>query len=228
MARPGKSYTLWILSLILRALFVLLIMGICTLTIWRVFFSQRAPKELRMLSDNEILSAAYAASGGEIRVLEQAQVPYSQAADKQAYFNVDWCVFLTEADQLQLLLFYNNSTLEHLREDLELAELPPRGEEIFDLVVTQYINTTPDKTGEERVIESRTVTPTSCEIGTTSLYTFCRYTFDGVDLENNVVVYLDIYYGEAESSYSTLRLYHEESVSEWRNLTHKEKKEIER
>ena len=69
-----------------------------------------------MLSDNEILSAAYAANGGEIRVLEQAQVPYSQAADKQAYFNVDWCVFLTEADQLQLLLFYNNSTLEHLRE----------------------------------------------------------------------------------------------------------------
>lgn len=227
MSRPKSSYTLWMLGLLLRALFVLLIVGICALTFWRVFLSQRAPKELRTLADNEILSAAYAANGGRITVLTQEQVPYSQAADKQAYFNIDWCLFLTEADQVQLLLFYNDSTLEHVREDLELSETPPRGEEVFRLVLTQYINTTPDKTGEERVIEPKAITPSSCEIGTTNLYTFARYTFDGVDLTDNVVVYLDIFFGEEESSYSTLRLYHEESITDYRDLSRKEEKRIE-
>jgi hypothetical protein len=227
MSRPTNSYALWIAGLLLRALFVFLIIGICALTAWRVFFSRRVPDEVRRIADNEILSAAYAASGGELHILEQGQVPYSQAEDKQAYFNLDYCFFITEAKQLQLLFFYNNSTLEYAAEDLELTEIPPAGEEVFRLVVTQYINKTPDKTGEEREIESATLTPTSCEIATTSLYTFFRYTFDGVDLTDNVVVYLDVFYGEQEKSYSTLRLYHEESVSEVRDLTAKEKKIIE-
>ena len=227
MSRPTNSYALWITGLLLRALFVLLIVGVCALTAWRVFFSRSIPKELRAISDNEILSAAYAANGGELHILEQAQVPYSQAADKQAYFNLDYCCFITEAKQLQILFFYNNSTLEYAAEDLELAQIPPAGEEVFRLAVTQYINTTPDKTGEERVIDSVTLTPSDCEIATTSLYTFFRYTFDGVDLTDNVVVYLDVFYGESEESYSTLRLYHEESVSEVRTLTKAEKKIIE-
>lgn len=229
MSRPGKSYTVWILGMVLRALFVLLIIGICTMVIWRVFFSQRTPGDMDELCDNEVLSAAYAANGNALTVLEQNQVSYTQAADKNyAYFNIKWCEFYKEADQVQLVLFYNNSTLEHVKEDYGLSAAPPRGEAVFDLVLTQYVNTTPDKTGEERVIEKIQIAPTSCQVDTTSLYTFCRYTFDGVDLEetDTVVIYLDIFYGGDANSYGTLRLFHEESVSEERALTNQEKKRI--
>ena len=73
--------------------------------------------------------------------------------------------------------------------------------------------------------EEIVLTPTSCEIGTTSLYTFIRYTFDGVDLENTdtVVVYLDILYGEEQAHRGTLRLFHRESETVERELTSKEK-----
>ena len=226
MAKPRKSYFWWIFGKVLYGLLGLGIFVMVLFLLWRVYFSGALPDEMKRLSPNGKIAAVYLEKG-ELLLQTQEQSTHTRGENNYGYFAVPRFVFIPEADQVQVVFRYNNSTLEATQKDFELDALPPRGEEIFDLVVTQYINTTPDKTGEERVIESRTVTPTSCEIGTTSLYTFCRYTFDGVDLENNVVVYLDIYYGEAESSYSTLRLYHEESVSEWRNLTHKEKKEIE-
>ena len=176
-----------------------------------------------------MLSAALEANGGKLTVIEQDQVKYTEGADNYAHFNLDYCYFIKEADQLQLLLYYNNSTLEYLAEDLKLSAVPPRGEEVFSLRLTQYIDVTPAdyvKASENDILtEEIVLTPTSCEIGTTSLYTFIRYTFDGVDLENTdtVVVYLDILYGEEQVHRGTLRLFHRESETVERELTSKEK-----
>ena len=228
MSRPRKSYALWILGHVMRALCGLAIFALCAFLVWRVAFSQKPPKEMRYLADNDILSAAYEANGGELTVMTQDQIPYTQAANKNyAYFNLDHCVFIKEADQIQLVLFYNDSTLERLQEELGLATCPPRGEEVFHVKLTQYVDVTPD--GGETQTEKREFAPTSAEFGTNSMYTFTRYTFDGVELEDldNVVIYLDIYYGEEAESRGTLRLFHRESMSEERALKAKERKEIE-
>ena len=230
MAKPNSSYTLWMTKIFLRFLFVLAIMAVWGWLIWRVFFSQNVPSELKEISSNEVLRAAYAENGGELTVLTQEQVEYTEGDDNYAYYNVGRCVFLKEADQVQLLLFYNNSTLERLQEELQLPEVPPRGEQVFDVRLTQYIDVTPDGTtvqsDKDVVTEARVITPSSAEFATTGLYTFCRYTFDGVDLvdTDTVVIYFDIFYGEEEQSRGTLRLYHRESVSEERALKNKERK----
>lgn len=231
MGKPKSSYALWIIGHILRALLVLVIIGMCTVLIWRMAFSQRTPSALSEIADNKILSAAYEKNGNVLTILEQEQVKHTEGAENYAYFNLDYCYFIKEADQVQLLLFYNNSTLEHLAEDHQLAEVPPRGEEVFSLKLTQYIDVTPadyeKKDKDDIVTEERVVTPTSCEIDTNSLYTFIRYTFDGVDLaENTVVIYLDMCYGEETESYGTLRLFHRESVSTERALSATEKEII--
>lgn len=229
MGRPKSSYTLWIIGHILRGLFALVVIGICAVLIWRVAFSQDPPSELREIADNAVLSAAFEANGGKLTVIEQDQVKYTEGADNYAHFNLEYCYFIKEAGQLQLLLFYNNSTLEYLAEDLKLPAVPPRGEEVFSLKLTQYIDVTPAdyvKASENDILtEEIVLTPTSCEIGTTSLYTFIRYTFDGVDLANTdtVVVYLDMFYGEEQAHRGTLRLFHRESETVERELTSKEK-----
>ena len=86
---------------------------------------------------------------------------------------------------------------------------------------------TPD--GGETQTEALEFTPTSAEFGTNSMYTFVRYVFDGVELEDvdNLVIYFDIYYGEESESRGTLRLYHRDSLTEERALNAKERKEIE-
>lgn len=228
MGKPKSSYALWITGHILRALFALVIIGMCAVLIWRMAFSQRTPSSLSEIADNPILSAAYEKNGNVLTILEQEQVKYTEGAENYAYFNLDYCYFIKEADQLQLLLFYNNSTLEHLAEDHKLAEVPPRGTEIFSLKLTQYIDVTPadyQKTSKDDIVtEERVIAPTSHEIDTNSLYTFIRYTFDGVDLdEDTVVIYLDMCYGEKAESYGTLRLFHRESASTQRALSASER-----
>ena len=225
MGKPKSSYTLWIAGHILRFLFVLLLIAMITVLLWRVAFSQDPPNGFDEISGNDTLRAALA-EHGELTVLTQeGQVKYTEGDRNYAYFNLEYCYFFKEADQVQLVLFYNNSTLEHLYEDRCLESVPPRGEEVFSLVLTQYVDVTPDgyvKANENDILtEAKTVTPSNCEITTNSLYTFCRYTFDGVDLDTDtVVIYLDICY--AGDSYGTLRLYHAQSESQERALTETE------
>jgi hypothetical protein len=224
MGKPKSSYTLWILGHVVRFLFVLLLIGMITVLLWRVVFSQDPPDGFDQISGNDVLREALH-TNGKITVLTQDQVKYTEGADNYAYFNLDYCYFFKEADQVQLLLFYNNSTLEHLAEDRGLAAVPPRGEEIFSLKMTQYLDVTPEdhaKAGENDILtEERVLAPSRCEITTNSLYTFLRYTFDGVDLDaDTVVIYLDMCY-EGES-YGTLRLYHRESETKERLLSGKE------
>ncbi len=226
MSRPKSSYTLWILGHAVRALFALLIIFVCAFLIWRVAFSQKPPKELRLLSANEALCAAYETHDGKLTVLEQpSQIDYSEdAKGNQAYFRYDWCLFVEQAEQVQVLFFYNNSTLEKVAEEHELGKELPRGEEVFDVVLTQYIDRTSDE--DETEAEVKEILPGSCEVGTNrnGMYTFLRYTFDGVNLTDTVTIYLDVFYEGIEGSLGTLRLYHHENHSEVRALTRKEEK----
>ncbi len=224
MGKPKSSYALWILGHVVRFLFVLLLIGMITVLLWRVVFSQNPPDGFDGISGNDVLRDALN-THGKITVLTQDQVKYTEGADNYAYFNLEYCYFLREADQVQLLLFYNNSTLEHLAEDRGLAAVPPRGEEIFSLKLTQYVDVTPAdyvKASENDILtEERVIAPSKCEITTNSLYTFIRYTFDGVELDTDtVVIYLDMCY--EDKSYGTLRLYHRESEGEERLLSGKE------
>ncbi len=232
MGKPKSSYTLWILGHLLRLLFALLIIGVCAVLLWRVAFSQNPPDGFDEITGNDVLRAALA-EHGTLTVLTQDQVKYTEGEDNYAYFNLEYCYFFKEADQVQLVLFYNNSTLEHLAEDRGLASVPPRGEEVFSLKMTQYVDVTPTdyvKVNDNDILtEERVITPSKCEVTTNSLYTFLRYTFDGVEPEGDtVVIYLDMCYGEGEDeeSYGTLRLFHRESETFTRALSKSEKEII--
>ena len=223
MGRP-KSYFLWIVWHVLRALFVALIAFICLFLGWRMVFSKRPAKELRTLSDNAILSAAYE-ENGTITVMEQPeQVRYTEGEDNYADYHVGWCVFLEEADQVQLLFLYNNSTLRDVSEKLNISPALSRGEDVVGVELLVLVDVSPEGHEGEPVIEERVVRATSCEMGANRLYTFSRYTFDGVDISDDVkVVYLDIYYEDGErTELGTMRLYHAESEAAYRSLSGKE------
>ena len=228
MGRPKSSYFLWILGHILKALFVLLVIGICTILIWRLAFSRRVPKSLAEIDGNAVLREALEQNGGNLTVLSQPdQVRYTEADHNYADYHVKDCVFFQEAEQAQLVFYYNNSTLEDVGKQLGLDLLSLRGEEVFSLELLLCTDLTPEGHEGEPIVTERVVAPTTPEMDTNSLYTFARYTFDDVALDGVTVVYLDIYYmHEGERvELGTIRLYHEQTETEQREL---DRKEIER
>lgn len=236
MPKPRKSYALWITGHILRLLATLLIAAVCFFMIWRVFISSNPPADFKRLAANEPLAAAYRTHGDSLTLYTQEQATVTRGESNAGYFGATMAVFIPEAEQLQVVFRYNNSTLKHVQEDFALAERPPKGEEIFDVTVVKIVDTTPedksDNTDGSANLQKVRVAPTASEIDTTLLYTYIRYTFDGVVMtEDTIAAFLDVYY-EANINYSetalgTLRLYHEESPNLAVELSGKEKKALE-
>lgn len=236
MPKPRKSYALWITGHILRLLATLLVAAVCFFMIWRVFISSNPPSDMKRLAANEPLAAAYRTHGESLYMFTQEQGTVTRGTANSGYFGYTSAVFIPDAAQVQVVFRYNDSTLEHIKEDFGLAEEPPKGEEIFDVTMVKIIDTTPDDKsdntdGSENLRKER-IAPTSREIDTTLLYTYVRYTFDGVVMtEDTITAFLDVYYNadinyEAEAL-GTLRLYHAESPNLRVELSGKEKKALE-
>ena len=235
MAEPRKSYALWLTGHILRFLFTLLIFAVCALLIWRVFISGSLPKEMKQLAPNAPLAEAYRTHGDALTLYTQEQNTLTRADSNYGYFGVPRCVFIPQAQQIQVVFRYNNSTLEHVQADFSLAEAPPRGVEIFDVTVVKVLDTTPedksDNTDDSPNLKKERIAPTDRRITTTLLYTYCLYTFDGAEMTpDTVAAFLDVYYGETvdynAAAYGTLRLYHCESENLPATLSGKEEKAL--
>ena len=220
MSKPRKSYYFWIVGKVLYALFALGIFLMVVYLLWRIYFSDNIPKELEGLSPNAVLADTYETYGDDMRLQTQEQGTITRNENNYGYFAVPQFVFIPEANQVQVLLRYNNSTLKATAKDFGLSEQPPKGEIVYDVSLLQITDLTPEdlsdnKDGSEMLGEHR-IHPTSYTVQTTTLYTFILYTFDNVTVtDDTLVVYFDIYYGGAvdyeATAYGTLRLYHNES-----------------
>ena len=206
----------FIFGKITKLLFSLFIFGVCAILIWRVFFSTKVPESVELLDVNPTLVEACEVNGGELTFQYQNLSTITRAKDSYGYFSVVSCVFIPEADQVQLVFRYNNSTIRHLQEDYGLAELPEKSQHLYDVSLTVATDLTPDTHDDdlnEAQISTQRILPSAQPVREeTALYTYYRYVFDGVQLEEDTnSVYVDVYYAEDirydQRPYSTLLIY---------------------
>ena len=205
-----------IIGWITRVLFSLFIFSICGILIWRVFISAKIPKSIDTLVPNAKLTEAYEATDGNLTLRYQELSTISRSTDRYGYFSVPSYVFIQEAEQVQVVFRYNNSTILHLQEDYGLEKTPEKSQHLFDVSLVIAVDPTPsDRTDEsdKSPLETKRIFP-SCEPirEETALYTFYRYVFDGVSVEDITdSIYLDVYYVEDmdldAEAYGTLCLY---------------------
>ena len=236
MARPKKSFALWVLGHVLYGLFALVIFAFCALIIWRVFIANRVPKELKQLAPNQVLAEAYRANGNNLTLFTQDQATVTRAENNSGFFSMPLFVFVEEAKQVQVIFRYNNGALGYVKDAYKLSEKPAHGERTFALALSLVSDLTPEnkednKDGSETLATTH-ITPTTCEVSTTLLYTYYRLTFDNVSCAEDVLtVFLDIYYAQdvnfEKPALGTLRLYHYESARIAEKLSNKEREALE-
>ncbi len=200
--------------------FVLLILLVNGIIIWRVA-SSGDPEEISRLLVNDKTLAAYAEHGDDLILRYQEQATITRGENNAGYFSVTQAVFIPEAEQVQIVVRYNNSTLRHLQEDYNLSEVPEKEGEWFEVTLVRTTDLTPEdstdnaeanKLGRDRYYHSEK------QRETTALYTYERYLFDGVTVEDLTVgVLVDIYYVNDidynKEAYGRLCIYDNES--EW-------------
>lgn len=207
---------------VIKTLFTLLIIAVNAIIIWRVFFSANIPKELRYMTPTEAGMTAYAQYGNDIVAQNQDQASITKSDSSYGYFSAPQVVFLPQANQVQLVFRYNNSTLEHLQQDYKLTERPDRNAELFDVTLIKTTDLTPQDPNDNTVSANLATTryfPTAekTERATTTLYTYYRFVFDGITVDDLTVgVFADVYYNADidynKRAYGTLCLYWNEDT----------------
>ena len=199
--------------------------AVIILLLWRIF-SSGTPKELKAMTPNEKLSAAYEIYGNDLYMFKQGHKSITTAERNSGYFAITDYYIIPEANQIQLVFRYNNSTIRALAEDYSLAELPPTDAELYDVSVVVQTDLTPENSEDnagnvpEAVAFAR-IHPCDVKREQSNLYNYFRYVFDFDDaglslselLEDGelLAIYTDVYYNQDinydELAYGTLFLY---------------------
>lgn len=189
-----------IIKLFFRALFTLLVVAVFVVLFWRMG-SSRVPKELLALSPNEVLLEAYAEHGDGLLKLTQEQNSITRNEENYGYFAVSSAVFVPKAEQLQLLVRYNDSTLKALQEDYGLDFLPETEKDWYDVTLVLAIDKTPGNADDNLSND-----PASVELVRLKpselvarehhgRHNYRKYVFDGVRFDGTLLaVYADFYY----------------------------------
>ena len=219
-----------ICKITIKALGLILVFGTIIFFLWRVFSSGN-PKELERLTPNPTLNEAYAAAtdAGKSLNIYTPYVPeqnrITRAEHNLGYFSVTDVKFIDEADQVQVLFRYNNSTIRHLVQDYDLPATPARTDELYDVTLYVAYALTPadasDNDGNDPAsVKFARFHATSSVADEKNLYNYRKLIFDGVDMNVEdtpvLAVYVDIYYRDdihyiedpdGKDSYGTLIIY---------------------
>ena len=242
MSIVGKGFKL--MGCLIKLLFGLLIFAVCGFLLWRIF-SSSTPDSLTDISVNDAIYEAYE-SDGELGAFRQEQGTITRGARSAGYFSITHTVFIPEANQIQVVLRYNNSTIRNLTRDYSLESEPDRSEELFDVNLFFSVDLTPENTEDNAILTeegTRTFRCSSELIASEekSLYNYRKFVFDldecGEDLAELLesgtllAVYADVYYVEdmdlEEEAYGTLCLYDYKTKIEDVELSRFERESIE-
>lgn len=239
MAR--RKYGLRIAGFIFKGICTLIILLVIGLLLWRIIDSKLTPKDVKALIPNDKLCEAYKESDGNLTAFYQEQNEYTQRKgenENYGYFANNGTVFIKEAEQVQFILRYNNSTLEKTAERFNLGKELTREENAFDVTLLIMYDLTPDNKNDNdgktpEAVEYKRIMPSSDPLKhQKTVYNFRKYIFDGVKIDDSVLaVYIDIYYvGETDyekTPFGSLMLYsyNEENIEY--KLSSSDKKAIE-
>ncbi|MBQ8409609.1 MAG: hypothetical protein IJY39_12190 [Clostridia bacterium] len=113
-----------IAGFIFKGLCSLVIIGVVCLIAWRIIDRNIDPKPMKTITPNDTLCEAYKEYGDKLTVYYQDQNEYTQESDKNyGYFANGGTRIIKEADQIQFVLRYNNSTVKHTAEDYKYYEV---------------------------------------------------------------------------------------------------------
>ena len=224
----------------------ILVFAVCAFMIWRVS-STGTPEELDRLSSNEKLLSAYSEQGESLYMFKQHQDIITRAEYNSGYFSIPDYVFIPDANQLQLVFRYNNSTLKSVATDKGLDKPLDREGDYFDVSLVLYVDLTPDNPDDNEFTDSANVKKIRCKghvsgKDKTTLYNFYRYTFyfdeaeEPIDIKSLladkslIAIHAQFYYNEGldynNAPYGALLLFDPAAKNSQVELTSADKKAL--
>lgn len=202
------SVTFKYIGRLLKFLIFCIVFTVIIFLLWRIS-SMGTPDSMEALIVDDELRAIYAENDGELDIFTQKQLSMTSAQRNRGYFGIPATAFIPEANQIQIIFRYNNSTIKSIAKDYQLEEVPNRDEDIFKVSLLLQIDATPENKEDNSSTDASAFRYVRCEAreqksDKKNLYNFRRFVFDfdsaGVDIaeliekEQLIGVYADVYF----------------------------------
>ena len=199
----GKFNFFTLLKVLFRMVVTAVVVLVFAIFIWR-FITGRVPAELEVLSPDPALAEAYGIHGEDLILYTQDQNSITRNEDSYGYFTACRVVFIPEAEQVQLLIRYNDSTLEATERDYGLASGSLDATlDWYDVTLVVATDLTPDNAEDnlgsdpESVLLTRIKPSAVTESVHYGLYSYRRLIFNGVSQNDlTLAVYADFYFND--------------------------------
>lgn len=195
----GKWDIFDVIKAFFRFLVVVAVGAVFAALLWRMA-TARVPQALLEISHNEILDKAYAEKGSELRLVTQEQNTITRGESNYGYFAVCQMLWIPEAEQLQLLIRYNDSTLRSTEKDYELPRPLDPEDDWYDVTLVTATDLTPEKEEDNLTVSRDSVLLARIQPTYVSeklhkgLYSYRRLVFDGVKQADLLAIYADFYF----------------------------------
>ena len=161
---------------VLRILVIVVILAVVGVLGFRLVLFDYYPKSIKNLYFNETLTAYYEKTGGNINAKTQRiRFPYDDSS--KGYFFADHLVVIDGANQLQVALRLNVSTIDAIEEKYGLSNL---SRDRLDYLSYRLVDMVKDAEGNDTVrvlAEGKAVVEEKL-----AMYRYVRLVFDGVDV----------------------------------------------
>lgn len=214
----GRPHPTRIIYKVIKIVAVIVCVSVTAGLFLRICSQNNAPREIDTIMVNKALSDAYAEQGEELEIFFQNYDIYSAEEGERGagYFAVTEAIFIPAAEQAQLILRYNNSTLKYLPEDFKgiCTEIPERSEDVFDVTLVKVIDLTPNDVNDndnEKALKKERYFASDVIKAEKGLHNYRRFTFDGIDTTDALEIYVCIYYkgalDYAEDPFGSVSIY---------------------
>lgn len=238
----SKNRTMRLIGKIIKYTVIAAVFAVMIFLIWRAFFSDIPPASMESLIVTDSLAKAYEENGSiTLMYQELDKITRVKLTDKEereqdrksnyGYFAITRVDIIPEADQIQVVFRYNNSTLHALAGDYGLDAVPDRAEELYDLSIVAATDLTPDDSSDNLLSNTESVAQKRyfpSKVYTVSdeknMYNYRKYVFEDISIEDlTLALYVDIYYNEdinyEKTAYGTLCIWDHISEERFHKLS---------
>lgn len=191
------------MKMLRRAMTICLAVCLCFIfgaVIFRIYIAEHYPAETVRMVFTDPLTAHYKADPeGFTAKTQNIRFPYDSGEDGN--FFASGLIVVPDADNLQVTVRYNESTLPKVAAFYKLATTPEAREGLFRYTLTASYNETED--GEEY----RTYASSYLHEDAAYMYHYGKLVFDGVDFEGAVWMRIDIYLVGQETPFGHICVY---------------------
>ncbi len=187
MSKAGK-----IAKITFKTVILAISLFIYSFFIFRLCSTQDAPKSVSSVVWNETARAAYAADPDGFEIY--AQEPATFITDDGRFWISD-VVYLPQAQQLQMTIKYNDSTLKYLKEALAKQASDAESGDTAQVLTADDI-TLPDEPFDYSVLDNSGVRyhEYSASSDRVQNYNYRRLVFENIVIPEHAAFYIDMYY----------------------------------